>query len=162
MEKTKKAIFAGGCFWGVDHLMRQEPGVVETSVGYIGGHTDNPTYEQVCSKTTGHIEAVEIIYDPTKTTYEKLAKLFFEIHDPTQKDGQGPDVGEQYSSVVFYLDDEQKEIAQRLIGVLKEGGYDVMTRLIRATRFWRAEGYHQDYYDKKGSKPYCHIYVKKF
>ena len=160
--KTEHAIFAGGCFWGVEYYMQKTPGVLETTVGYIGGHTDNPTYEEVCSKTSGHIEALEIEFDPSKVSYEALAKLFFEIHDPTQVKKQGPDIGEQYSSVIFYLNDEQKAIAEKLINILKDKGLDVATELREATKFWPAEDYHQDYYDKKGSLPYCHKYTKRF
>jgi peptide methionine sulfoxide reductase msrA/msrB len=161
-QNTEKAIFAGGCFWGVEYFMQKEPGVISTTVGYIGGKTENPTYEEVCSHKTGHIEAVEIEYDPTKTTYEKLAKLFFEIHDPTQVDRQGPDIGEQYRSEIFYMDEDQKETAQKLINILQDKGYDVATRLTKATKFWKAENYHQDYYLNKGSLPYCHGYTKRF
>jgi peptide methionine sulfoxide reductase msrA/msrB len=161
-KSTEKAIFAGGCFWGVEYFMQKEPGVISTTVGYIGGKTENPTYEEVCSHKTGHVEAVEIEFDPTKTTYEKLARLFFEIHDPTQVDRQGPDVGEQYRSEIFYLNADQKETAQKLIGILEDKGYEVATRLSEATTFWKAEKYHQDYYLNKGSLPYCHGYTKRF
>jgi peptide methionine sulfoxide reductase msrA/msrB len=123
---------------------------------------DNPTYEGVCSGTTGHFEAIQVIFDPAQTTYENLAKLFFEIHDPTQVNGQGPDIGEQYLSAVFYLNDEQKQIAEKLINILKEKDYKVTTKLIKATTFWKAEDYHQKYYEKKGSLPYCHRYTKRF
>jgi peptide methionine sulfoxide reductase msrA/msrB len=160
--KTDTAIFAGGCFWGMEYYFMKEPGVVSVSAGYIGGHTKNPTYEQVCSHTTGHAEAIEVIFDPEKTTYEKLAKLFFEIHDPTQLDRQGPDVGDQYRSEVFYLDDKQKMIAEKLIGILKEKGYDVVTKVTKATTFWKAENYHQEYYKKTGGIPYCHSRTNRF
>lgn len=160
--KTNRAIFAGGCFWGVEYYFQKEPGVIETNVGYIGGYKDNPTYEEVLSKKTGHFEAVEIIYDPLKISYEKLVKLFFEIHDPTQVGRQGPDKGVQYSSVIFYLNNEQKLIAEKLIKILKEKGYKVVTELKKSDKFWKAENYHQDYYIKKGGTPYCHIYTKRF
>jgi peptide methionine sulfoxide reductase msrA/msrB len=162
MSKTDTAIFAGGCFWGVEYYMQKEPGVITTTVGYTGGTKKNPTYEEVCSHTTGHVEAIEIVFDPGKTSYEKLARLFFEIHDPTQANGQGPDIGEQYFSEIFYRTDEQKEIAEKLIGILKNKGYKVVTRLRKATEFWQAENYHQDYYEHKGSLPYCHGYTKRF
>lgn len=159
---TGTAIFAGGCFWGVEHHFEKAKGVKEAVSGYIGGHVDNPTYEQVCRNTTGHIEAVKVSYDPQKTDYETLAKLFFEIHDPTHVDRQGPDIGEQYRSVVFYENEAQKKTAQNLIDILVDKGYDVATKLEPATTFWPAEMYHQDYYEKKGSQPYCHFYTKRF
>jgi peptide methionine sulfoxide reductase msrA/msrB len=160
--KTDTAIFAGGCFWGMQYYFEDKKGVISTQVGYIGGHTEHPTYEQVCSHKTGHIEAIEVVFNPRKISYEDLAKLFFEIHDPTQVDRQGPDIGEQYKSAVFYRDEEQKEIAERLIKILKSKGYDVVTELIPATKFWPAEDYHQQYYDRNGNRPYCHFYQKKF
>jgi peptide methionine sulfoxide reductase msrA/msrB len=160
--QTEKAIFAGGCFWGVEYYMQKEPGVLETSVGYTGGHIDNPTYEQVCSGRSGHIEAIEITYDPNKTNFEKLAKLFFEIHDPTQVDRQGPDIGEQYRSEIFYFNEEQKEITEHLISILEDKGYNVVTKLSPAGKFYNAENYHQDYYLNNGKQPYCHGYTKRF
>lgn len=162
MTKTDTAIFAGGCFWGVEYYMQKEPGVISTTVGYTGGKTMNPTYEEVCSHKTGHVEAIEIVFDPGITSYEKVAKLFFEIHDPTQENGQGPDIGEQYISVVFYKNEAQKATAEKLIRTLKENGYDVVTKVIKATTFWKAENYHQDYYMNKGALPYCHGYKKRF
>src|SRR5262249_9586104 len=116
--KTEKAIFAGGCFWGVEYHFQKAKGVISTKVGYIGGHKDNPTYEDVCSHTTGHYEAMEVTYDPSKTTFRDMAKLFFEIHDPTEWNHQGPDHGEQYRSAVFYLSDEQKKTTEELIDIL--------------------------------------------
>lgn len=160
--KTERAIFAGGCFWGVEYYMQKKDGVISVVSGYIGGHKDNPTYQEVCSGKTGHAEAVEITFDPSKVTYEEITRLFFEIHDPTQVDRQGPDIGVQYRSEVFYLNDEQKMIAEKLIGILKDKGYKVATRVTRATTFWPAEDYHQDYYENKGTLPYCHGYEKKF
>lgn len=160
--KTEKAIFAGGCFWGVEYYFQKAKGVISTSVGYTGGHKDNPTYKEVCSGTTGHIEAMEVEFDPVKTTYEELTKLFFEIHDFTQTDGQGPDIGEQYFSEIFYIDENQKEIAEKLIKILNDKGYKVATKLRPATTFWKAEDYHQQYYEHKGSKPYCHGWRKVF
>ncbi|RCK81047.1 MAG: Peptide methionine sulfoxide reductase MsrB [Candidatus Ozemobacter sibiricus] len=157
-----RAIFAGGCFWGVEHLMQQQEGVIEVTSGYIGGHTENPTYREVCSHQTGHAEAVEVIYDPARVSYETLARLFFEIHDPTQADGQGPDLGDQYRSEIFYLDEHQKAVALQLIEQLRAQGLAVVTRVTPAGRFWKAEDYHQDYYVKKGGTPYCHRRVKRF
>jgi peptide methionine sulfoxide reductase msrA/msrB len=162
MENTQRAIFASGCFWGTEYYLQKAKGVLQTTAGYTGGHTRHPTYKQVCTGTTGHVEAVEVIFDPAKTSYEELAKLFFETHDPTQVNRQGPDVGEQYRSEIFYLDEAQKETAQKLIDILKTKGYNVATRLTKASEFWKAEDYHQDYYDNKNGTPYCHIYKKKF
>lgn len=159
---TDTAIFAGGCFWGVEYYLQKSPGVLSVVSGYIGGHVQHPTYEEVCSGKTGHYEAVEVVFDPSRITYEELAKLFFEIHDPTQWNHQGPDRGEQYRSAVFYRNEEQKEITEKLIGILKEKGYQVVTEVRPATVFWKAENYHQDYYDHKGSTPYCHGYTKRF
>ncbi len=160
--RTEKAYFAGGCFWGTEHLMRKTPGVLEISVGYMGGHTENPTYRKVCAGNTGHAETVEVVYDPSKTDYETLARLFFEIHDPTQVNRQGPDVGDQYRSAVFYVDDHQKQVAGILIGLLKDKGYKVATEVAKAGTFWKAEDYHQDYYAQNGKQPYCHAYTKRF
>jgi peptide methionine sulfoxide reductase msrA/msrB len=159
---TEKAYFAGGCFWGTEHLLKELPGVISTRVGYMGGSRNKPTYKEVCEGRTGHAETVEVEFDPTKTDYETVARHFFEIHDPTQVDRQGPDIGNQYRSVVFYGDDNQKEITERLIDILRSRGYQVVTQLIKAETFWEAEKYHQDYYDVTGKSPYCHIYTKRF
>lgn len=159
---TGTAIFAGGCFWGVEYLIEQQPGVIDAVSGYTGGHKENPTYREVCNLNTGHVEAVKVTYDPEKTDYETLARYFFEIHDPTQVNRQGPDIGEQYRSAVFYENDAQKEVAQKLITILEDKGYDVATTLEPAAKFWPAEDYHQDYYDHKGTQPYCHGYTKRF
>ena len=161
-EETEVAIFAGGCFWGVEHLMQQQPGILSIEVGYIGGSTENPTYREVCSHTTGHAEAVRIVFNPKKVSYTTLAKLFFEIHDPTQSDGQGPDLGDQYRSEIFYTTSRQKEIAEELIGQLQGKGCQVVTRVTPATVFWKAEEYHQNYYNKTGKAPYCHRYIPRF
>lgn len=160
--KTERAIFAGGCFWGVEYFFQKAPGVLKTSVGYIGGKTENPTYKQVCNGDTGHAEAMEVIYDPAKTNFETMAKLFFETHDPTQKGRQGPDIGDQYRSAVFYIGDEQKAITEKLVGELKAKGFDVVTEVVPATKYYPAEDYHQQYYEHKGAKPYCHAYTKRF
>lgn len=161
-QKTAEAIFAGGCFWGVEHLLQKQSGVISVVSGYVGGAVDNPTYEQICTEKTGHVEAVRVSYDPSKVSYETLAKLFFEIHDPTQADGQGPDIGAQYRSEIFYFNDQQKRVSEKLIDQLKDKGYDVVTKVTPATKFWTAEKYHQDYYDQKGTEPYCHSYTKRF
>ncbi|MEW5796386.1 MAG: bifunctional methionine sulfoxide reductase B/A protein [Candidatus Zixiibacteriota bacterium] len=160
--KTGTAYFAGGCFWGTEHLLKEADGVISTRVGYMGGSKDNPDYKEVCTGNTGHAETVEVVFDPTKTNFETLARLFFEIHDPTQVDRQGPDVGDQYRSAIFYTDDAQKQTSQKLIDILKGRGYKVATELAMAESFWPAEDYHQDYYDRTGKTPYCHIYTKRF
>ena len=159
---TPKAYFAGGCFWGVDYWLRTLPGVISVTSGYMGGTTQHPTYKQVCTGKTGHAETVEVVFDPNKTTYEDLAKLFFEIHDPTELNRQGPDVGSQYRSAIFFTDQQQKQIAERLIEQLREKGLDVVTSVESAKEFWPAEDYHQDYYGKTGGKPYCHLPTKRF
>ncbi|UKN01642.1 bifunctional methionine sulfoxide reductase B/A protein [Paracrocinitomix mangrovi] len=160
--KTDTAIFASGCFWGTEYFMEKAEGVISTQVGYIGGHVDNPTYKQVCSDTTGHAEAVRVVFDPSKTDYETLAKLFFETHDPSQVDRQGPDIGKQYRSEIFYLNDEQKAIAEKLKAELISKGTSVATNITKATTFWEGEDYHEHYYAKNGSTPYCHGYTKRF
>lgn len=159
---TEEAIFAAGCFWGVEYYFKQLPGVLKTEVGYIGGHKKNPTYQEICSGSTGHYEAIRVLYDPKKIHYEQIAKFFFEIHDPTQSDGQGPDLGEQYLSVAFYYNEPQHKILLQLIKDLKDKGYLIATKLLPVSTFWRAETYHQDYYKKTGKQPYCHRYEKKF
>lgn len=161
-EKLGRAVFAGGCFWGVEHHFENVEGVISATSGYTGGHVKNPTYRQVCAGGTGHVEAVEIVYLKDKVSYETLARLFFEIHDPTQADGQGPDRGSQYLSVLFYENEEQKKTAQKLVSMLKEKGLDVQTKIEKASPFYPAEEYHQDYYEKMGKEPYCHNRVKRF
>jgi peptide methionine sulfoxide reductase msrA/msrB len=161
-QQLQKAYFAGGCFWGVEYFFQNAKGVVSTRVGYMGGHKSNPTYHEVCNEDTGHAETLEVVYEPSATSFEKLAKLFFEIHDPTQVNQQGPDVGEQYRSAIFYTSEKQKETAEKLIKLLEQKGYDVVTELVKAEEFWEAEEYHQRYYEKKGEKPYCHSYQRRF
>ncbi|MFO7822012.1 MAG: bifunctional methionine sulfoxide reductase B/A protein [Lentisphaeria bacterium] len=158
----RRGIFAGGCFWGVEHYLDKLPGVKKVVSGYTGGNVVNPTYRQVCSKGTGHAEAVMVWFDPEKINYEELAKKFFEIHDPTQKNRQGPDIGEQYRSAVFYLSSEQKATVEKLIKQLRENGYDVVTEVAPAHEFYPAEDYHQDYFIKKGADPACHAYEERF
>ncbi|MCF7800898.1 MAG: bifunctional methionine sulfoxide reductase B/A protein [Candidatus Marinimicrobia bacterium] len=159
---TNKAIFAGGCFWGMEYQFKQAPGVIDAVVGYTGGTKKNPTYQEVCNNTTGHAEAIEVTFNPEQTTYEALTKFFFEIHDPTQVNRQGPDIGEQYRSEIFYVDNAQKVTAEKLMGILEDKGYRVATKLTPASQFYPAEEYHQDYYAKTGGSPYCHIYTKRF
>ena len=155
-----KAYFAGGCFWGVQYLLEQQPGVLRTTVGYTGGHTERPTYQEVCTGTTGHAETVEVLYDPVRVSFEALAQLFFEIHDPTQVGGQGPDHGDQYRSAIFYTTDEQKQVAEKLIADLKGRGMNVVTEVAPAGPFWTAEDYHQEYYQKQGGTLACHARKK--
>jgi peptide methionine sulfoxide reductase msrA/msrB len=160
--KTATAIFASGCFWGTQFYLQQAKGVLSTHVGFTGGHTANPSYEEVCSGTTGHAEAVQVIYDPAAISYEDLVKLFFETHDFTQVNRQGPDIGEQYRSEIFYSDDAQKRTAEKLISILNDKGFKVATHVTPAGVFWQAEDYHQNYYEKNGHRPYCHVYRKIF
>lgn len=161
-DVSKKAYFAGGCFWGVEYLFAQQPGVISVVSGYMGGKMENPSYQDVVYKKTGHLEVVEVSYDATQVSYEELARFFFEIHDPTQVDGQGPDIGEQYLSAVFFNNEQEQLIANKLINILKSKGYAVVTEVRPAAKFWQAEEYHQDYYDKNKKQPYCHVYKKKF
>jgi peptide methionine sulfoxide reductase msrA/msrB len=156
------AIFAGGCFWGVEYYFSKAEGVLSATVGYIGGKTERPSYEDVCSHTTGHAEAVEVVFDPSRTSFENLARLFFEIHDFTQVDRQGPDIGDQYRSAIFVRNGEQKKTAQKLTDLLTQKGYKVATKLEPAGTFWKAEDYHQEYYQKTGKQPYCHFRRKVF
>lgn len=162
VQDTRECIVAAGCFWGVEYYFQKLPGVLKVESGYTGGHVKQPTYEQVCSGNTGHYEAVRVLYDVAKLDDEQVLKYFFEIHDPGQANGQGPDIGEQYLSAIFYEDETQKAISQQLIQALNQKGYEVLTRLLPAQVFWKAENYHQQYYDKTGKQPYCHHYQKKF
>ncbi|MCD8193142.1 MAG: peptide-methionine (S)-S-oxide reductase MsrA [Tannerellaceae bacterium] len=161
-QKIETAYLASGCFWGTQYHLNKVSGVVSTTVGYMGGTLENPTYPEVKTGTTGHIETVKVVFDPEQTSFETLLRLYFETHDFTQTDGQGPDIGSQYLSVIFYTDDSQKTIAGKVIGELQGMGYEVATQLRPAEPFWNGEEYHQHYYDKKGDTPYCHIYRKVF
>jgi peptide methionine sulfoxide reductase msrA/msrB len=160
--KTDTALFASGCFWGTEYHFQKVKGVISTEVGYSGGNKDNPGYKEVSSGKTGHAETVQVVFDPSKTSYKELAKLFFETHDPGQRNGQGPDIGSQYRSAIFYLNEAQKKEAEALVLQLKEKGYSVVTEITKAGKFWTAENYHQNYYENTGGSPYCHSYVKKF
>lgn len=152
------ATFAAGCFWGVEHEFRKIEGVAEAICGYTGGHTDNPGYREVCSGATGHAEVVEVTYDPAVVSYEKLVEAFFDMHDPTQLNRQGPDVGDQYRSAIFCHSEQQKLSANRIKDKLdKEGAFPrpIVTKIEDAARFFKAEEYHQKYFEKNGIQ-YCH------
>lgn len=161
-KKMEKAYFASGCFWGTEYHFKKKEGVIKTTVGYMGGHTENPTYREVCSGNTGHVETTEVDFDPTLTSFEDLLKLYYETHNFEQVGGQGPDIGSQYQSVIFYVNDAQKQMVEKYIKILKDKGYKPATLLKPAPKFWAAEDYHQEYYDKKNGTPYCHIYRKIF
>jgi peptide methionine sulfoxide reductase msrA/msrB len=157
-----EAFFAGGCFWGVEHLLESVSGVLRADSGYMGGQVKAPSYKAVTGGRSGHAETVRITFDPSVVSYEDLTRLFFEIHDPTQVDRQGPDRGPQYRSAVFVTDSEQERTVYKLIGLLQKKGLKIATKVAPAEVFWPAEGYHQDYYKKTGKAPYCHSRVKRF
>ena len=147
----KLATFAAGCFWGVEATFKEHPGVNKTVVGYTGGDVENPSYRLVCTNETGHAEAVQVTYDPDKTSYEKLVQAFFDMHDPTTLNRQGPDVGSQYRSVIFYHDEEQRKIAEKIKHEIDKSGkyrYPIVTEIAPLENFYEAEEYHQDYYAK--------------
>lgn len=154
--------FACGCFWGAQFLFQQLPGVVGTSVGYMGGNAPSPTYQQVCSGNTRYKEVVKVIYDTRKISYGDLVMLFFEIHDFEQINGQGPDIGDQYLSVLFTTSDEEQLQALEILQKLKALGFHPATTIQTASKFWPAEEYHENYYQKTGHKPYCHVRRKIF
>jgi len=160
--RVERVQFAGGCFWGIEHQFQQVDGVLETTAGYTGGSTDNPGYSEVCTGATGHAEAVEITFDTSVISFEELARLFFEIHDPTTQDRQGPDIGTQYRSAVFYNSDEQKEVLENLIDILKQKGYDTVTQVIPMGDFFPAEENHQDYFRKNADSGICHARTNRF
>ncbi len=158
--KTETATFAAGCFWGVQSTFEKIPGVISTRVGYTGGKTSDPTYEDVCTDTTGHAEAIEIVFDPSKVSYQTLLNTFFENHDPTTMNRQGPDVGIQYRSAIFYHSPEQEKLAEAKKERRDESGdytAPLVTQIVPAGTFWPAEEYHQFYYDKHGMTYTCHF-----
>ena len=162
IQRMEKAYFASGCFWGTEYHFMKVPGVLETTVGYMGGNTFAPSYKEVCTGQTGHIETIEVIFDSAEISFESLLKLYYETHDFEQVGGQGPDIGEQYQSVVFYVNEAQQLLVQQYIGILKDMGYNPATQLRPAPEFWAAEDYHQEYYAQKNGTPYCHAYKKIF
>lgn len=166
MMNYKTATFGAGCFWGVEANFQELKGVVETEVGFMGGHTENPSYKEVCYTETGHAEVVHLKYDPNVISYQELVKTFFEIHDPTQLNRQGPDVGDQYRTVIFYYDDDQKAIAESSIKKIENAkifSRPLATQVVKAGEFYTAEDYHQDYYKKKGVAAHCGLGIgKKF
>lgn len=154
-DKYKKAAFGAGCFWGVEETFRTTKGVLSTAVGYMGGHTDEPTYQDVCSGQTGHAETVEVTYDPSVVSYEELLNVFWNVHDPTTLNRQGPDIGEQYRSIIFYYDEEQAKTARASKEKLQRSGIysrDIVTEIVPAKKFefYMAEDYHQQYLKKRG------------
>jgi peptide-methionine (S)-S-oxide reductase len=161
--KTDTATFGTGCFWCTEAIFQQLDGVLKVTSGYSGGHVVNPTYEQVCDKNTGHAEVVQIVYDPTKVTFDELLEVFWKTHDPTTLNRQGNDVGPQYRSVIFYHDNEQKQRAEHYKTELdKSGSWDnkVVTAIEPYKNFYTAENYHQNYYDNNGSQPYCYFVIR--
>ena len=153
----EQVIFAAGCFWGVQFYFDQVPGVVSTTVGYTGGTTEDPTYEEVCTHTTGHAEAVLVEFDDKKISFETLCKHFFRLHDPTQLNRQGPDIGDSYRSAIFYVTDEQKEIAEKVMGEAQKNFKEpIVTQIEQAGPFYKAEDYHQKYAERTG-RGMCHV-----
>jgi peptide-methionine (S)-S-oxide reductase len=156
---SEKATFGAGCFWGVEATFREIPGVLDALSGYAGGHLDNPTYKDVCTDRTGHVEVVEVEFDAAKVSYEDLVKAFFQLHDPTQVNRQGPDYGTQYRTVIFTHSPEQAEVAERVKKSLATSGKyrkPIATEIVAAPTFWKAEEYHQRYLEKRGLG-HCHI-----
>ncbi len=153
------ATFGAGCFWGVEAAFRQVPGVVDTRVGFEGGTVPNPTYRHVCTNTTGHAEVVQVTFDPSRVSYDQLLEVFWDIHDPTQLNRQGPDVGTQYRSVIFYHTPEQEKAARASLARLAASGRykgPIVTAIEPASQFYEAEEYHQRYFEKQGIAPTCH------
>lgn len=162
VHQACEIIVAGGCFWGIQHLMASRPGVLKTVTGYTGGEVSNPDYQTVCRGDTGHLEAVRVMFDPNVNDVTSLYRFFFEIHDPTQKNGQGADIGPQYQSAIFYFDDRQRRTGAELINELEQTGYQVATELRPVAVFWPAEDEHQHFYDKHPNAPQCHTHTPRF
>lgn len=153
--KFEKAYFAAGCFWHVEHAFRQVPGVVATAVGFMGGHTENPTYKEVCTDKTGHAETTEVVYDPSRVSYDQLLDVFWISHDPTTVNRQGPDVGTQYRSAIYFVNQEQEQKARASKEKLKKSGRlkkPIATEIVPAQAFYKAEEYHQQYFEKTGQR----------
>ncbi|HKJ58840.1 MAG TPA: peptide-methionine (S)-S-oxide reductase MsrA [Halobacteriales archaeon] len=161
MSETELATFGGGCFWCVEAVFDELSGVESVTSGYAGGHVEEPTYEEVCSGTTGHAEVVQVAYDPDVVSYRDLLEVFFAVHDPTTEDREGPDVGSQYRSAVYYHDGEQREAVEAYVAELEERGvYDgIVTEIAPLDAYYEAEEYHQDYYQKNPNQPYCAIQI---
>ncbi|RYD70985.1 MAG: peptide-methionine (S)-S-oxide reductase [Sphingobacteriales bacterium] len=161
--KTDTVTFGNGCFWCTEAIFQQVNGVLKVESGYSGGHVDNPSYKEVTMGTTGHAECLNIIYDPSKVSYDELLEVFWQTHDPTTLDRQGNDVGPQYRSVIFYHNEEQKKVAQEYMARLdKSGAFDapIVTTFEPFTKFYKAENYHQNYYNENGSQPYCQYVIR--
>ena len=159
-SKNKFAVFGAGCFWGVESAFREVPGVVDVAVGYAGGTVSKPSYRMVCTGKTRHAEVVQVEYDPAQVSFEQLVELFWRIHDPTTLNRQGPDVGTQYRSVIFYSDEDERKVAEESKRRLDESGKlrrPVVTQIVPAAEFYRAEEYHQRYYERMSIAPACHI-----
>ncbi|SFG71217.1 peptide-methionine (S)-S-oxide reductase [Halopelagius inordinatus] len=161
MAETEIATLAGGCFWCVEAPMKELTGVESVTSGYAGGHVENPSYEEVCSETTGHAEVVQVEFDPETISFRELLDVFFAIHDPTTEDKQGPDVGSQYRSAIFYRDDDQRRTAEETIAELEADGVydDIVTEVEPLETFYEAEEHHQDYYEKNPNQPYCAVQI---
>lgn len=163
VSKTETATFAGGCFWGVEYAFEHVPGVGKTEVGFMGGKMDNPSYRRICEGDTNHAEVVYLEFDPAKVSYRKLVEYFFKIHDPTTPNRQGPDVGTQYRSAIFFHNENQKQIAEQVIAELKKQKTfkrPIVTQLVPAQSFWKAEDYHQKYFDSHPERAVCHSIPK--
>ena len=158
----KTAYFSAGCFWGVEYYFKRLKGVTKTAVGFMGGDIENPSYKQVKTGMTGHLETIEVAYDPELVSYEALVRYFFEIHDFEQADGQGIDIGTQYLSAIWFNDVEERDTAIKVFGELTQMGYHPATQICQAMTFYPAEDYHQDYLDLRGESPECHVYRKIF